>query len=225
MTWEELGRNFLRVPKPFWFLASSPTILRVTSDIGPVQLSASLLAAVVSGLAIAVVYLKLKPASKKCKVLWFLILGAVFLLLLPCYIYLDSTYVYRTDPPSSERRVRGFEYVSEFARKYVEEEGSVREALKGNFWQSDGIFTEQSKNTVSVGLFILWNLVFAVLCGAIATFALIEFATTKAKAETAGGQTDPPAAEPAEPKNAGPPLPAPVEPPKPEAQKPKQKRK
>ena len=175
MTWAGLASKFVKVILPFSFLASSPLVLNLVAGIGPVQREASVLCAFVAGLCIALVYIFLRRSTARRKGIWFVCLAATAIVCLFVYVYLESTFIYTTDPPGLERRVRGYQPVSDDMEAYIAEKGSIRNALKGNNWQSDGLFTEQSKVKVSTAIFILWNLLFASLCSAVAVFTLFEY--------------------------------------------------
>jgi hypothetical protein len=189
MTWSQLAKGFLGVILPFAFLALAPIILHALADIDPPYSGVSVLAAIVSGLCIAYVYIILRSRAESHIKNWAIWSGVVFLISLPLYVYAETTWVYRTDPPNRVRRIRGFITVSKERSDYIQMKGSVTEALRGNDWESDGLFTEFSKNVANVLLLSAWNIVFASLCVSITSFALYEGKQQKEKATFGGCYT------------------------------------
>jgi hypothetical protein len=172
MTWAQLAKAFVRVIVPFAFLASAPVVLHIIADIGPPYPSVSVIAAVVSVLCIAYVFLTLNGRAAYRIKRWTIRSGIVVLVVLPMYVLAERTLVYQTDPPNNVRRIRGFIPIGPDQEIYIKQKGSVKEALRGNDWESDGLFTESSKNISNLVILIGWNVLFSSLCIVIASFAI-----------------------------------------------------
>jgi hypothetical protein len=162
------------IPGRFGFLTAVP-LLDFIADFGPPAPSTgsvALIAAAFGAVAIFLAYLFRPQMKKKRLRRWAIRAFIGFFLLTVTFLILDFSLVFRSPPPSNERRVKGFIYISQEVRELANEDGNDEGVLRGGEWKPSSVYAPCSIVTAQCFLLFTYVAAFALLCFSVALFVL-----------------------------------------------------
>ena len=185
MTWNDLAKAFVKNITAFGFLATGSFVTGIGKVLAPPIAGITITTAFVAGFGIALCYLFLKSVSSSNLKRWFVSFIIVFIALLLLFAYMRfQEFIVDTgskDENGETRIIRGFELKNEKVKENIDAKygGNVMKALAATNYESETLFTPESKTRIMMLLYYVWTLGFTAACCAITVFTILNDSKTK----------------------------------------------